>query len=190
LRGVGRPDEAFREIKRAEELDPLSLVIINNVAENYIDRGDLNAAARESQRLIDLDPNFWPGHQTLAIVLVKQGRYADALSEAKKSVEYANRSNAPLALLGHVYARMGRQSEAEAVIIELEKRFDDKQADGRDVAVVYAGMEDKNKAFDWLEKSFKDRSVFLVFLKLEPLLESLQSDPRWNDLERRVGISK
>jgi len=190
LRGVGRPDEAFREIKRAEELDPLSLVIINNVAENYIDRGDLNAAARESQRLIDLDPSFWPGHQTLAIVLVKQGRYADALSEAKKSVEYANRSNAPLALLGHVYARMGRQSEAEAVIIELEKRFDDKQADGRDVAVVYAGMEDKNKAFDWLEKSFKDRSVFLVFLKLEPLLESLQSDPRWNDLERRVGISK
>ena len=58
------------------------------------------------------------------------------------------------------------------------------------MAVVYAGMEDKNKAFDWLEKSFKDRSVFLVFLKLEPLLESLQSDPRWNDLERRVGISK
>jgi TolB-like protein len=188
LRGVGRSDEAFREIKRAEELDPLSLVIINNVAENYIDRGDLNAAARESQRLIDLDPSFWPSHQTLAIVLVKQGRYADALTEVQKSVELANRSNAPLALLGHVYARMGRQSEAEAVIKELEKRYADKQADGRDLAVVYAGLDDKNKAFDWLEKSFKDRGVFLVFLKLEPLLEPLRSDPRWNDLERRVGI--
>jgi TolB-like protein/Flp pilus assembly protein TadD len=188
LRGVGRSDEAFREIKRAEELDPLSLVIINNVAENYIDRGDLNAAARESQRLIDLDPSFWPSHQTLAIVLVKQGRYADALTEVQKSVELANRSNAPLALLGHVYARMGRQSEAEAVIKELEKRYADKQADGRDLAVVYAGLNDKNKAFDWLEKSFKDRGVFLVFLKLEPLLEQLRSDPRWTDLERRVGI--
>src|SRR5678815_1759516 len=188
LRGVGRPDEAFREIKRAEELDPLSLVIINNVAENYIDRGDLNAAARESQRLIDLDPSFWPSHQTLAIVLVKQGRYADALTEVQKSVELANRSNAPLALLGHVYARMGRQGEAEAVIKELEKRYADKQADGRDLAVVYAGLDDKNKAFEWLEKSFKDRGVFLVFLKLEPLLEPLRSDPRWNDLERRVGI--
>jgi adenylate cyclase len=189
LRGVGRPDEAFREIKRAEELDPLSLVIINNVAENHIDRGDLDAATRESQRLIDLEPSFWPGHQTLAIVLVKQGRYAEALTEVQKSVEFANRSNAPLALLGHVYARMGRQSEAEAVIKELEKRFAAKQADGRDLAVVYAGLEDKNKAFEWLEKSFKERGVFLVFLKLEPLLQPLHSDPRWGDLERRVGIS-
>jgi tetratricopeptide (TPR) repeat protein len=190
LRGVGRPDEAFREIKRAEELDPLSLVIINNVAENHLDRGDLDAATRETQRLIGLDPGFWPGHQTLAIVLVKQGRYADALTEVQKSVELANRSNAPLALLGHVYARMGRQSEAEAVIKELEKRYADKQADGRDLAVVYAGLDDKNKAFEWLEKSFKDRGVFLVFLKLEPLLEPLRSDPRWSDLERRVGISE
>lgn len=189
LRGVGRQDEAFREIKRAEELDPLSLVIINNVAENQIDRGDLNAATKECQRLNDLDPTFWPGHQTLGIILTKQGRYPEALAEAQKSVEYANRSNAPLALLGHVYARMGRKGEAEAVIKELEKRYADKQADGRDLAVVYAGLENKDKAFDWLEKAFKDRSGFLVFLKLEPLLEPLRSDPRWSDLERRVGIS-
>jgi TolB-like protein/Flp pilus assembly protein TadD len=188
LRGVGRQDEAFREIKRAEELDPLSLVIINNVAENQIDRGDLNAATKECQRLIDLDPTFWPGHQTLGIILTRQGRYPEALAEAQKSVEYANRSNAPLALLGHVYARMGRKGEAEAVIKELEKRYADQQADGRDLAVVYAGLN-KDKAFDWLEKSFKDRSGFLVFLKLEPLLEPLRSDPRWTDLERRVGIS-
>ena len=190
LRGVGRQDEAFREIKRAEELDPLSLVIINNVAEMHIDRGDLNQASKEAQRLITLEPTFWPGHQTLAIVLVKQGRYAEALAETQKSVEYANRSNAPLALLGHVYARLGRRSDAEAVVKELEKRYLDKQADGRDVAIVYAGLEDKDKAFEWLEKSFADRGVFLVFLRLEPLLEPLRSDPRWNDLERRVGISQ
>ena len=188
LRGVGRQDEAWREIKRAEELDPLSLVVINNVAENHIDRGDLNAAIKESQRLIDLDPNFWPGHQTLGIVMVKQGRYTEALAEAQKSVEHANRSNAPLALLGHVYARMGRRSDTEAVIKELEKRYANQQADGRDLAVVYAGLDDKNKAFEWLEKAFKDRSLFLVFLKLEPLLDPLRSDPRWSDLERRVGI--
>lgn len=189
LRGVGRTDEAFREIKRAEELDPLSLVIINNVAEMHIDRGDLNAATKEAQRLISLDPTFWPGHQTLGIVLVKQGRYAEALASAQKSVELATRSNAPLALLGHVYAKMGRRGEAEAVIKELEKRFADKQADGRDLAVVYAGLDDKNKAFEWLEKSFADHGVFLVFLKLEPLLEPLNSDARWKELERRVGIS-
>src|SRR5437660_7559236 len=85
LRGIGRLDDAFREIKRAEELDPLSLVIINNVAEIYIHRGDLNSATRECQRMIDLDPNFWAAHQTLGIVLVKQGRYDEALAEAQNS---------------------------------------------------------------------------------------------------------
>ena len=189
LRGNGRLDEAYREIKRAEELDPLSLVIINNVAEMYIDRGDLNSAARECQRMIDLDPNFWAAHQTLSIVLVKQGRYDDALVEAQKSTQLSNRSNASLALLGHVYAKLGRRTEADAVIKELEKRYADKSADGRDLAVVYAGFDDKDQAFAWLEKAFADHSVILAFLKLEPLLEPLQSDPRWKNLERRVGIS-
>jgi len=189
LRGIGRTDEAYREIKRAEELDPLSLVIINNVAVMYIDRGDLNSATRECQRMIDLDPNFWAAHQTLSIVLVKQGRYDEALAEAQKSSQLSNRSNASLALLGHVYARLGRRTEADAVIKELEKRYADKSADGRDLAVVYADFDEKDKTFAWLEKAFADHSVILAFLKLEPLLEPLQSDPRWKNLERRVGIS-
>src|SRR6266705_895118 len=142
----------------------------------YIDRGDLNSAARECQRMIDLDPNFWAAHQTLSIVLVKQGRYDEALAEAQKSTQLSNRSNASLALLGHVYARLGRRTEADAVIKELEKRYADKSADGRDLAVVYAGLDDKDKAFAWLEKAFQYRSFFLTSLRLEPLLEQLHSD--------------
>ena len=189
LRGVGRMDEAWREIKRAEELDPLSLVIINNIAENYVDRGDLSAATKECQRMFDLDPNFWAAHQMLGIVLVKQNRFPEALAEAQKSVQLANRSNASLALLGHVYARLGRRSEVEAVIKELETRYAGKLADGRDLVVVYAGLDDKDKAFAWLEKAYQNRSVFMMFLRLEPLMEPLHSDPRWKDLERRIGIS-
>ena len=189
LRGVGRMDEAFQQIKRAEELDPMSLVIINNVAENLIDRGDLNAATKECLRMIDIDPDFWPSHQTLGIILVRQGRYAEALAEAQKSLQHANRSNAPLALLGHVYAKMGRRSEAEAVIKELEARYASQQADGRDVAIVYAGFDDKDKVFEWLQKAYQERSVFMAFLRLEPLLEPMRSDARWSDLERRVGIA-
>src|SRR5438132_1670452 len=189
LRGIGRMDGAYREIKRAEELDPLSLVIINNVAEIYIDRGDLNSANRKFQRMFNLDIGFWAAHQNLTIVLLKQGRYDEALAEAQKSTLLANRSNASLALLGHVYAKLGRRSETDSVIKELEKRYADKSADGRDLAVIYTGFDDKDRAFAWLEKAFADHSVILAFLRLEPLLEPLQSDPRWKDLERRIGLT-
>jgi tetratricopeptide (TPR) repeat protein len=181
-------NEAFREIKRAEALDPLSLVIINNVAENHITRGELDSATKECQRMIDLDPSFWPAHQTLSIVLTKQGRYDNAVVEVQKSAEFSGRGNASLALLAHINAKLGRRSEAEAVIKELEKRYSEKSADGRDLAVSYAGF-DKDQAFAWLEKAFKDHSPFLVFLKLEPMLDDLHSDPRWSDLERRVGVN-
>ena len=190
LRSFGRTDEAWREIKRAEELDPLSLVIINNIAEQYVDRGDLDSATRECQRMFDLNSEFWAAHQTLGIVLVKEGRYAEALAEAEKSSKFSNRGNASLALLGHVYGRMGRRSEAEAVIKELETRYAAAQSDARDLAIVYAGLDDKEKAFAWLGKAFADHSLFLAFLKLEPMMESLHSDARWIDLERRVGVSQ
>jgi tetratricopeptide (TPR) repeat protein len=190
LRAIGRLDDGWREIKKAEELDPLSLIMINNIAEIEIDRHDLNAAARDCQRAIDLDPNFWAAHQTLGIVLVKQGRYDEALAEAQKSSQLSNRWNASLALLGHIYARMGRRSDAESVIKELESRYANQSADGRDLAIVYAGFDDKDKAFSWLDKAVADRSVILGFLKLEPLMESLHSDPRWPNLERRAGVSE
>ena len=189
LRAIGRLDDAWPEIKKAEELDSLSQIIINNVAEIEIDRHELDAAARDCQRAIDLDSNFWAAHQTLGIVRVKQGRYDDALAEAQKSVQLTNRWNASLALLGHVYAKLGRRSDAEAVIKELEKRYAEQSADGRDLAIVYAGLDDKDKAFSWLDKAVADRSVILGFMKLEPLLETLRSDPRWNDLEHRAGVS-
>jgi serine/threonine-protein kinase len=190
LRAVGRSDEAWAEIKRAEELDPLSLVIINNVAEQYIDRGDLKSAVDECQRMIDLDPNFWAAHQTLAIALVKQGKNTEALAEAQKSIDLSKRSNASLALLGHLYGRLGKQTEAQAVIKELQERYSKQQADGRDIAVVYAGLDDKDQAFAWLEKAFQYHSHFLAALRLEPLLDSLRNDPRWSDLQRRVGMSE
>jgi eukaryotic-like serine/threonine-protein kinase len=188
LRGLGRQDEAWTEIKRAAELDPLSLVILNNVAEQYIDRGDLKSAVDECNRMIDLDPNFWAAHQTLAIALVKEERYAQALAEGQKSIELSNRSNASLSLLGHIYGRLRKRIEAEAVIKELQERYTKGDADGRDLAVVYAGLGDKDKAFSWIEKSFSDKSNFLAILRLEPSFESLENDPRWNDLLRRVGV--
>ncbi len=188
LRGLGRIEEGFKEIKIAEGLDPMSLIFINNVAESYIDQGNLDAAYRECRRVIELDPNFWASYQTLVWVHVKQGKYGDALAAAEKSIELSGRSNAAQSQLGHVYGRLGRANDARAIIKELEEKFANKTADGRDLAVVYAGLDDKDRAFEWLEKAFAYRSFHLSGMKLEPLLESLHGDPRWNDLLRRVGL--
>ncbi len=187
LRSLGRSDEAWAEIKRANELDPLSLVIINNIAEQNIERGDLNAAINDCQRIMDLDPNFWAGHLTLGLALVKQSQYAEALEAGLKALELSKRSNGSLAFVGHVYGRMGKRPDAEAVIKELEERYAKQQADGRDLAVVYAGLDDPDKAFAWLEKAFTDRSNFVAILRMEPSLDSLKSDPRWSELLKRVG---
>jgi serine/threonine-protein kinase len=186
LRAVGRSNEAWTEIKRAEELDPLSPIFINNIAEQHVERGDLNSAVSECRRLIDLDPTFWSGHQTLGIVLTKLDRNAEDLTEAQKSIELSNRSNPSLALLGYVYGRNGQHNEAMSAIKELEERYSRRQADGRDIAIAYAGLGDRDQVFGWLEKAFQYHSFFLSGLRLEPLFDSLHSDSRWNDLMRRT----
>jgi len=188
LRSIGRADEGFREIQRAVELDPMSLIFLNNVAESYIDQGKLDAAYNECQRMIELDPTFWASYQTLVWVHVKQGKYDEALSAAQKSIELSNRSNASLAQIGHVYGRLGRVNDARAIITELEGKFANKTADGRDVAEVYVGLGDNDRAFEWLERSFGYRSFSLSTIRIEPLLDPLHDDPRWKDLARRIGI--
>jgi serine/threonine-protein kinase len=188
LRAVGRWDEAFAEIKRAKEFDPLSLVILNNIAENYIERGDHDPAQDECKRQLELDPNFFAAYQTLCISYSMQGRLGEALAAAQKSVELSNRLNGALALFGYVQGKSGRRDAARAIIAELEKRYSQKIADGRDIAIVYMGLDQRDKVFEWLEKSFQNRSYFMATLRLEHLFVPLRGDPRWVELLRRVGL--
>lgn len=83
---------------------------------------------------------------------------------------------------------MSKRTEAEAMIKEFQERYYNQRAEGRDLAVVYAGLGDKEQAFALLVKAYKDRSSYLAILRLVPAFHSAQSDPRWNDLLRRVGL--
>jgi TolB-like protein/Tfp pilus assembly protein PilF len=188
LRSAGRMDEAWTQIKLANDSDPLSLVVLNNIAEHHYDRGELESAAGTCQKMLDLEPNFWAGHHTLSIVFLKEGRKDEALAEAQKSVDLSKRSNSSLALLAHVYGRMGKQSDAKAIIKELRDRYDNRNADGRDLAVAYAGLNDADQVFAWLEKAYEERSHFLGVLRLEMVFDSVKSDRRWNELLQRVGM--
>jgi tetratricopeptide (TPR) repeat protein len=188
LRAMGRNDEAWTQMNLANEIDPLSLVVLNNIAEIQIDRGNLQEAEGIAKKMLDLDPNFWAGHHTLAVVFMKQQRYDDALAEAQKAAESNRRANASLALLAHLYGRMGKRAQAELLIKELSEKYAKQDADGRDLAVAYAGLNQKDEVFGWLEKSYQQRSQFMGVLRLEALLDPVKSDPRWNELLKRVGV--
>jgi serine/threonine protein kinase/tetratricopeptide (TPR) repeat protein len=186
LRNVGRFDEALAEIRRAQELDPLSLVIGVNVAEIYLLTGDVNSSIDQSKRLIDLEPGYPPAHEELGAAYLRQGNHSEAIAELRKAVELSSENRQPLSTLGYGYAIAQRHAEALEVLKQLKAKYERHEAFGRDLAAVYLGLGDKDQALAWLGKDFQARVGLLVRTRGELVFESLRDDPRYIELMRRV----
>jgi serine/threonine protein kinase/tetratricopeptide (TPR) repeat protein len=186
LANVGRFDESLAEFKRAQELEPLSLIICLNLADEYLEKGDLKSALDQSQRAIDLDPNWYAAREILTLVYLKQGKNAEALAEAEKSIQISKRDSHKW-LLGYVYSQTGKRNEAVAILDELKQGFGKTQVSGYDVAQVCAGLGDKDQAFAWLEKDFQTRNALMARLYWTTF-DFLRDDPRFRDLTRRMGM--
>lgn len=113
------------------------------------------ASIEQTQRTIDLDPNWYYAHQDMALLCLKQGRNADAVSEAVKSVEMSNRETFPLGVLGFVYAHTGKRAEAQAILGELKTRYEQRKANGHDIARIYVGLGDKDQASPGWKRTFR-----------------------------------
>ncbi len=188
LRAQGRFDEALAEIKRAQELDPLSPILAVNIATVYISRGDLDSAMKEAQRLVELDPNFPLAHEPLGSVYLKQHRYTEAIAAFQQDVA-SDGTAYSLSNLGYAYAVAGRRDEALTVLKELEEKYKRRESLGVYLALVYAGLGDKDQAFAWLEKDFQDRSGLLANqITGNPILGTLRGDARYADLLHRMGL--
>ena len=188
LRNVGRNDEAAAMIKRAHELDPLSSVISMNVSRMYQLQNNHDASIENSLKIIELDPNFGPAYEYLALSYLKQGHDAEAIAAAEKAVELTNRSGITLGDLGYVYAVVGKRAEAIGRIKELEEKYTRKEAVGQYIAAIYVGLGDKDKAFEWLEKDFQARNGKLSEIRWQIQFEPLRDDPRFKDLIKRIGL--
>ena len=188
----GRFDEAMAEIRLAQRLEPLSPVIGTNLAQVYINQGELYAAIEEANKALELDPNFPLAYGAVGVVYQRQGRYEEAIAELEKAVELSGGWSLPVAHLGVCYAVAGKRGRARATLKELEEKYGRREALGQHVAGLYAALGDKNQAFAWLEKDFQARSGLLPWIAYEPwsdtLRDALSSDPRWNDLLRRIGL--
>lgn len=189
LRYLGRFAEALRESKQAQEREPLSLINAVSITQASLAIGDFDAAIEYGKRVIDLDPNFPRGHEELGLAYLAKKRYPEAITEFQKAVSLSGRARRGLSLLGFGLAITEKRDEALAVLKELQGKYEKKEALAQDVAAVYAGLGDKDQAFAWLEKGFKDRSGQLGRTRWEGEFEPLRNDPRFAVLLRRMGLN-
>jgi tetratricopeptide (TPR) repeat protein len=176
------------EDKRALELDPLSLIINHGQAWPYHLSRRFNQAIEKYRRTLEMEPNFARTHLRLGEVYAAKGMYGEAIGEYLKFSALGGGSTMALALIGNARALAGERQKALQVLEELTAASERRYVPSFHFALIYSGLGDKDQAFAWLDKSFEERSQFLVDLKFIPILDPLRSDPRFADLVRRVGL--
>jgi len=184
----GRLDDAIAQITRARELDPLTPYTSSTLAFYYYLARRPDEALAQLQKLIDMDPNFAVGHYTLGLAYEQKGMYEQALAAFNQARLLDPENPYPLALLGHLYAVSGKRGEAQKIIDELKARSKQRHVDPMFMARIYAGLGEKDLAFEWLEKAYQVRSEEILILKVTPHFDNLHSDPRFAALLRRVGL--
>jgi tetratricopeptide (TPR) repeat protein len=185
---MGRHDEAIAEAKRAQELDPLSL-IINAVGGRvlfYARRYD--EAIAQCRRTLDLNAGFYPAHLFLGWALEQEKLYEQAISEYQKAIAPVQGNPRLAATLARGYAVAGKRTEALETISQVRELSKQSYVSSYVTAQAYAALGDTDLAFQWLEKAYQERDSKLAWLKVEPGFDSLRSDPRFQNLLRRMNF--
>jgi serine/threonine protein kinase/tetratricopeptide (TPR) repeat protein len=186
---TGRFDEAIVELKRALELDPLSLLINSNLAGALLAARHYDEAMEQERKTLDLDPNFILAHWYLGLSYVQKSMYKEAIAELEKAVAMAPGNTLALSGIGYAYAVAGRRLEAQKVLDQLNELSKQKYVPAVSRAPTYAALGEKDKAFEWLEKGYEDHSIGAIKgLAQAPLFDPLRSDPRFADLLRRMNL--
>ena len=187
---MGRSDEAIAERKRALELEPLSLVINFELGLSYYHARDYDKAIEQFQKTLELDQHFPAVHSYLPAAYEQKGMYKEAIAEFSQSIPFTNGSESTLskAGLGHVYAVTGRKGDAAILIDELKETFGREYLPASNIAMIYAGLDDKDQAFTWLDKAYDQRAFQLQWINLDARWDNLRSDARFQDLLRRIGL--
>jgi TolB-like protein/Flp pilus assembly protein TadD len=189
LTSMGRLDEAFAEIKRAHELEPLSLSINTDFGFLPYLMRQYDRAIEEYRKALELDQSFVYTHWKLGLAYEQKAMYDEAIAEFQKAIALSGGSAQALVLLGHAYAVSGRRTEALKVLDELNELSKRRYVSSYRVAAIHLGLGETERAFEWLERAVEERDAWLVWLKVDPVLDALRADPRFADLVRRVGLT-
>lgn len=185
LAAMRRHSEAVAEAKKALEGDPVSPIINTNAGFVLHLAGQYDQAIEMLKRAIEIDPAFPRAHFRLGAVYEQKGLYDQALMEFQEAVRLSGDSHYE-AFAGHAYALLGNTAGARKVLSDLMKRSQRQYVPPYAIALVHLGLRRKKDALDWLEKAFEDRSTSIAFLKVDPVLDPLRSDPRFVALTQRI----
>jgi tetratricopeptide (TPR) repeat protein len=186
---TGRLEEANAEAKRALELDPLSLVINWNLGDVFYHERQYDQAIAQERKTLELDPNFYLAHTTLGLAYFQKSMDKEGVTELERAVATSPPSyTRGIMELAFAYAVAGRRAEAQKLLDQLKELSKQKYVEPIDLAITYVGLGEKDKGFEWLEKSYEDRDYFLARIKDDPFYAPLRSDPRFADLLRRMNL--
>jgi TolB-like protein/DNA-binding winged helix-turn-helix (wHTH) protein/Tfp pilus assembly protein PilF len=185
----GRLEEAVVEARRAEELDPLSVTMKWNVGYilDYARRHD--EAIQQLQNTLEFDPNYTFAHWSLGVSYVYKSMFADAIVSLEKAISLS-KSPSFVAWLASAYAMSGNTVQARKLLRELMDIQKQRYVSPAAIAQLYVALGEKDQAFEWLEKAYQERSNMMAYLGVTPTVDALRSDPRFQDLLRRIGLQK
>jgi tetratricopeptide (TPR) repeat protein len=181
-------DEAVAEIRRAEELDPRSLLLRTNTALLAYFQGRSDDALTQLIEVSRSDSTFPTARWGIGLTYEQKGMGPDAVASLEKAMSLSEGNLNYRVSLAHAYALFGNQARARETLSMLTHQARKSYVPSYFFVIVYAGLGDKDHAFEWLERAYQERSTVLAYLRIDPRLASLRSDPRYADLVRRLGF--
>jgi TolB-like protein/DNA-binding winged helix-turn-helix (wHTH) protein/Tfp pilus assembly protein PilF len=189
LMPMGHVDEALGELAKAQALDPLSAVIATDYGKDLYFARRYDEAIAQLQRAIELDPNFVSAHNWLSDTFLEKRMYAEAKAELEKTKPFKE-ERVYIRQTAYLDARMGKLNDARKALEQSLQLSKGKEISVGAVALTYAALGDKDRAFFYLNKAFAERSSFLMTLRFWSVFDPIRSDPRFADLVRRVGLER
>jgi serine/threonine-protein kinase len=188
LSAMARHGEALQQAELARELDPLSLIIQTWVGLRFYFARRYQEAIGEYLKALRLDDNFAPAHWHLAWAYEQAGQFEKGISEAQRAMAIDGDNLLYVASLGHVYARAGRAKEARATLAQLTRASEDRYVSAYHVALIYIALGDVNTGLDWLDRAYEEQSPWIGYMRVDPRLDPVRSQPRFQRLLTKARL--
>lgn len=188
LTAMGQMDSAISERETARKLDPVSPLLTTALGEAYYQNRQFDLAIKMAQKALELDPTYPVSMINLARAFEQGGMHKEAREIYQKMVGFAPDDPGVLALLAHEYAVSGDQAAARKIEAQLENMRGQRYVAALYIAMIWTGLGEKDRAFQWLDQAYDEDCEYLVYLPTEPMADPLRSDPRFAQLLQKLGL--